>query len=143
MKIIAHRGNLHGPNRATENKPATIIEAISKGFDVEIDVWMVREKFWLGHDGPETPVTLHFLVQYKHSLWIHCKDIDTLVALKNEFNCFFHDKDAYTLTSRGFIWGNVGSPPHYEMIQVMPERAGSAPFINGFGVCTVYPFWYR
>ena len=52
MKLIAHRGNLNGRNLQLENSPANIMEAIWKGYDVEIDVWHVKNEFYLGHDEP-------------------------------------------------------------------------------------------
>jgi len=135
MLIIAHRGNLHGPNRATENREETIVAALAEGFDCEIDVWKVDDRLWLGHDGPEHETSLDFLTQHGSRLWVHCKNLDALIALKDQFNCFFHDKDTYTLTSRGFIWGNIGSPTTDKVICVMP------PGDHGvcLGVCTDYP----
>jgi len=38
MYYISHRGNLSGSQPEFENKPAYIVEALNKGFDVEIDV---------------------------------------------------------------------------------------------------------
>ena len=48
MKIISHRGNLSGPDPKQENKPSQIINAIQKGYEVEIDVWFKDKKFYLG-----------------------------------------------------------------------------------------------
>ncbi len=141
MRIIAHRGNVYGPDPSTENKPATIRKAISLGFDCEIDVWYINGQYFLGHDYPETPVTIDFLIFYSDHLWIHCKHIDSLVRLKDDFNCFYHDKDIYTLTSRGYIWGNINSPCHPLAIQVMPERSGTLS-TNCYGICTDYPYRY-
>jgi len=53
MKIIAHRGNLTGPNPLRENSIDYIEEAISEGFDVEIDLWVEDNQCHLGHDGPQ------------------------------------------------------------------------------------------
>lgn len=139
MKIIAHRGNLHGPNPSTENKPNTILRAIAMGLECEIDVWYVNGQYYLGHDYPETPVTYHFLEFFKESLWIHCKHLDALVQLKDTFNCFYHDKDIYTLTSKGYIWGNINSPTHSKVVQVMPEKSGTfSP--DCYAICTDYAF---
>ena len=52
MFFISHRGNLYGPNRKEENKIDYINEAIKKKFDVEIDLWFVKNNFYLGHDEP-------------------------------------------------------------------------------------------
>lgn len=141
MIFIAHRGNLHGPNPEKENKPETIEEAIHNGFDCEIDVWYIQNMFYLGHDYPETPVSIDFLNKHKNRLWIHCKHLDSLVELKGSFNCFYHNKDLYTLTSKGYIWGNINSPTHLQVIQVMPERSETFS-MNCCGICTDYPFRY-
>lgn len=135
MLIIAHRGNLNGPNRATENKEETIAAALAAGFDCEIDVWKVNDILWLGHDGPETETSIAFLEKHESKLWVHCKNLDALIALKDRFNCFFHDKDTYTLTSKGFIWGNIGSPTTEKVICVMPP----GDIGTCLGVCTDYP----
>ena len=38
MKLIAHRGNVYGPESDKENSPDYIDKSISMGYDVEIDV---------------------------------------------------------------------------------------------------------
>jgi hypothetical protein len=135
MLLIAHRGNLDGPNPETENRESTITAALDAGFDCEIDVWRIDGRLWLGHDKPEHETSLEFLSQHDLSLWVHCKNLDALIELKERFNCFFHDKDTYTLTSQGFIWGNIGSPTTDKVICVMPPgEVGEA-----FGVCTDFP----
>ena len=60
MYLISHRGNLDGPNVKDENKPNYILYALSKGYDVEIDVRIYKDKFFLGHDEP----------QYKIPYWV-------------------------------------------------------------------------
>ena len=47
MFKIAHRGNLKGPNQRFENEPSYIIEALKEGFDVEVDVWLLKDKLYL------------------------------------------------------------------------------------------------
>lgn len=142
MKIIAHRGNIFGPDAKTENKPETIQKAIRNGFDCEIDVWYLGGAYYLGHDFPETRISFEFLEFYSEHLWIHCKHLDSLVQLKDNFNCFYHDKDIYTLTTRGYIWGNINSPTHPLAIQVMPEKSGTFSE-KCLGICTDYPIRYR
>lgn len=142
MKFIAHRGNLYGPDAKSENKPSAIRKAIELGLDCEIDVWYLNGSYYLGHDYPETEIPYSFLEFYSEHLWIHCKHLDSLVQLKDKFNCFYHDKDLYTLTSRGHIWGNINSPTHLLAIQVMPEKGGVLSS-KCYGVCTDYPFRYR
>ena len=84
MKLISHRGNLEGPNPERENHPDYIYEAIQAGYDVEIDVWWVDGKFKLGHDEPQYDFPFELFENYSSKLWIHCKNIDAMVAL-NDF----------------------------------------------------------
>lgn len=142
MRFIAHRGNLYGCNKQTENKPETICAAIALGFDCEVDVWVLNNTFWLGHDYPETRIAREFLETYKEWLWVHCKNLEALVLLKNDFNCFYHDKDVYTLTSKGNVWGNIGSPMNSTVIQVMPEKSGVLSFTCA-GICSDIPVHYK
>ena len=142
MKVIAHRGNLSGSNRATENTIDAIKHAISCGFDCEIDVWVIEDEVWLGHDSPDTKISPEFLEYYHDRLWVHCKNIAALVKFKDKHNSFFHDKDQYTLTSNGTIWGNINSPIQPSGIQVMPELANIFSF-DCAGICTDYPIKYK
>lgn len=142
MRFIAHRANLYGPNKQSENKQDTIETAISLGFDCEIDVWYLNNTLWLGHDYPETLTSYEFLEKHNDRLWVHCKNLEALLMLKTKFNCFYHDKDVYTITTKGHIWGNVGSPMNSQVIQVMPERAGVFSF-DCAGICTDFPVHYK
>ena len=58
---IAHRGNVNGKNESRENSPDYIMEAISLGFYAEIDVWVINDKIYLGHDGPQYEIQKDFL----------------------------------------------------------------------------------
>ena len=53
MRLIAHRGNITGPDPSRENHPDYIRQAIDLGYNVEIDVWRIGGKFILGHDEPQ------------------------------------------------------------------------------------------
>ena len=113
MKLIAHRGNIDGPNIEFENNPNQIDICIKKGFNVEIDIHYddTTKNIWLGHDKAQYCVTWHWLAQRVNELWIHCKDFTTLnefAAMPYEYNYFWHQNDDYTLTSKGFIWTYPG-----------------------------------
>ena len=72
-------------------------------FDVEIDVWMERGAWKLGHDYPEHDTTMEFISQ--KGLFLHAKNLESLVALlSTDLHYFWHDVDHYTLTSKNFIW---------------------------------------
>jgi len=109
-RFIAHRGNRYGANPARENKPDYLMEALAEGFDVEMDVWLMPEGWFLGHDAPEHPVALTFL--FASNCWLHCKN-GAALALLSTFpgvNCFFHQGDDYTLTSKGYVWTYPNRP---------------------------------
>ncbi len=151
MKIIAHRGNLNGPNENTENDPIQIDRCIRRKLDVEIDLW-IENGFWLGHDSGNYKVDLNWLLERKNSLWIHCKNMEALCHLKlnaPELNFFWHQSDDYTLTSKGWLWCYPGRPvavselhkSDLPAITVMPENI-SFDTVNFSGVCTDYPERY-
>jgi hypothetical protein len=103
MKLISHRGNLYGPNPNEENNPQYIIDTLELGYDVEIDVWYIDNKFYLGHDYAKYEIDIKFLLNEK--LWCHSKNLDALnEMLNNGIRCFWHQNDDFTLTSDGFIW---------------------------------------
>ena len=110
--FIAHRGNLRGPNLLRENSPLYLDEALSQGFDCELDLWVVSGVMKLGHDDGQYPVDLEWLRNRQHKLWIHCKNHEAvaLMAQSASMNWFFHETDAYTLTSKGYVWSFPGMP---------------------------------
>ena len=150
MKIISHRGNLSGSNPIRENSVDYIEEAIDQGFDVEIDLWVEDDEFYLGHDDPQYFVTPGWLNKYKDILWIHCKNREALEKLSTsmiEFNYFWHQTDKYTITSKGIGWIMIGEYPYSNGIIVLPEIADyydvSENLQKGFGICTDKPIFYK
>ena len=134
MILISHRGNLNGKTD-DENKPKYIEEALSQGFDVEVDVWYDNNQFWLGHDKPQYKVSEEFL---EHpSLWCHAKNIQALYVMNKNYHvhCFWHQEDDVTLTSRGFFWTYPGKQLTKKSICVLPEKRFEAEMA---GVCSDY-----
>jgi hypothetical protein len=148
MKLIAHRGNLNGPNSLEENNPQYIENAISKGFDVEIDIWydILDKTFYLGHDNSQYIIEWFWLLKYKNYLWIHCKNIESLFKFTYKtsgFNYFWHQNDDYTLTSKNNIWSYPGKIYNNNAVIVMPEWNNPnwdiLKVANCYGICTDYP----
>jgi len=107
MIFISHRGNLNKINKELENKQPYIDKAILEGFDVEIDVWEKNGFLFLGHDEPETHVTIDWLIDRKNKLWIHCKNFSALdLCLQKKLRCFFHEKERFTIISNNLIWAH-------------------------------------
>ena len=128
MILISHRGNIIGSQPEKENHPDYIQDAISFGYDVEIDIWFHDNKLYLGHDEPQYPINLKWLKARIDVLWIHCKNHDGLMYFNEledsgiaEFNYFWHQEDDITLTSMNFMWVYPGKQPIRKSIAVMPE----------------------
>jgi len=144
--LIAHRGNLHGPNPQEENKPEYIQSAIDAGYDVEVDVWLLDDKFYLGHDFPEHEVELKQLERWRNRAWFHAKNLDVLngmVWFCGGFNIFWHETDKFSLTSKGFIWTYPGEAVTPNSIIVQLGRPNK--FLEGKvrGICTDYAAEYE
>ena len=148
MKIIAHRGNLNGPEPNTENKLFQIKKCIELGLDVEIDIRVKNNELWMGHDRHSEKVNKSFLYKIRGKVWIHCKNIEALNFFKTKkgsYNYFWHDKDSYTLTSKHYFWSYPGSKLLSNCICVMPEWNMNIDLIKNLksqaiaGICTDYP----
>ena len=138
MKIVSHRANLNGICDA-ENHPQQIIEALEY-FSVEIDVWSIDEKWFLGHDEPTYEVNKNF---FNKDMYLHCKNLQAVEELKKtDLNWFWHEGDKITLTSRGNIWcypkvyvdGGITvmfGKPTIEEVSCLPK--------NIAGLCTDWP----
>lgn len=102
--IISHRGNTKGSDVYRDNNPKIIQELLDNNIDVEVDVWIINNVFYLGHDMPIYKVNKFFLEN--PLLWCHAKNTAALnKMIDNEhIDCFWHEKDKHTLTSRGYIW---------------------------------------
>jgi hypothetical protein len=121
MIYIAHRGNINGIQEDQENRPSYIEKAISLKYNVEIDLWFISRKYYLGHDEPQYEIDRPFLERYSDFLWIHCKNIEALVEIKDNFNCFFHINDDAVLTSSNYIWTYPNKKLFASSIVVLPE----------------------
>lgn len=143
MIIISHRGLLVGQNKKIENSPSQIDLALDLGFDVELDLHYYKDDFWLGHDEPTYKIDLQWLQDRGSRLWIHCKNIDALLKMKETtLHYFWHQEDTVTLTSRGYIWAYPRKDGLRNTIAVLPE-IHNADVTNCIGVCTDYPKMYN
>jgi hypothetical protein len=124
MILIAHRGNTNGSMKSWENEPTYIDLAITKGFDVEIDVWFIDGLLYLGHDEPQYCVNFRWFRDRISRLWVHCKNIEAIIYFSEceyDINYFWHEDDTVTLTSQKHIWAYPGNQPIKNSIAVMPE----------------------
>jgi hypothetical protein len=144
MIYIAHRGLLNGPSQ-WENAPWAIEEAITVCGNAEIDLWEIDGFFKLGHDEPKYDVSWKWLREHSNGLWIHCKNfqaLETLTGFYSQWNFFWHEKDAATLTSKGYIWAYPGKQPILNSIAVLPELYDD-DISKCLGICSDYVLKYR
>ena len=141
MIYISHRGNLDGKSEKDENNPEYVINAVKKGFDVEIDVWFKEGNFFLGHDDPKFKIERNFLE--KKQFWCHAKNIEALYEM-SKMNChyFWHQEDDYTITSKGIIWAYPGKKLTNNSICVLPELF-SKHIYDCLGICSDYIQKYK
>ena len=137
MLFISHRGNTDGINSDTENLPSHIINTL-ESYHVEIDVWSIDNKWFLGHDEPTYEVDDKFLELPK--LWLHAKNKEAVGRLKfTNTNWFWHQTDDLTLTSKGNIW----CFPGHEIDGGIMVDHGQTTDAKIMGVCTDNPRLWR
>ena len=141
MILISHRGNINGRFESYENEPTYIDLSISKGYDVEIDVWYVDGRLYLGHDNPQYEVDFRWFRDRISKIWIHCKNIEALLYFKEsgyDMNYFWHQEDDVTITSLGFFWTYPGKKLTNNSIAVMPETKQFDDILISYGICSDY-----
>lgn len=138
--LIAHRGLVEGPDLSLENNPKQIIEAVSLGYECEIDLWLLNNQLYLGHDEPTYPIKDNFLETTK--FWIHAKNLPALYWLTNtDLKYFWHQEDDFVLTSNGYLWTYPGKNLTDKSICVMPEQfidLEQCSNLQCYGICSDY-----
>ena len=105
MILISHRGNINGKIPEYENNPDYVDSAINLGYDVEIDLWWVDGRTYLGHDEPQYEVSDEWLRDRMDKLWVHCKNVELLNWIRSTtLHYFWHEEDTLTLTSKNHMW---------------------------------------
>lgn len=140
MKLIAHRGNINGRLPDAENRLTYIQKALGLGYDVEVDVRSLNRKLYLGHDFPIDIIRSEFIIDNIDKLWIHCKNIDAVLYMER-FSCanfFYHEKDAISMTSTGYLWTYSGQILTPKSICVLPENNNFQIGERVAGICSDY-----
>jgi hypothetical protein len=143
MILISHRGNLNSKIEEKENHPSYIDAALNQGFEVEIDMWEINGRTYLGHDEPQYEVDDKWLSERMDNLWVHCKNVELLNWIRStSLHWFWHEKDTLTLTSKGYLWVYPGKQPIKGSIAVMPEMYNDD--LNAcVGICSDYIINYK
>jgi hypothetical protein len=145
MILISHRGNINGKILETENHPDYIDKAISLGYDVEIDIWMVNGVFFLGHDEPQYKIEINWVDDRNNKLWVHCKNTEVMEFFNKfnyDINYFWHQNDNIVLTSKKFLWVHPGKQPINNSIAVLPEQYND-DIKKCIGICSDFIIKYN
>lgn len=146
MKLISHRGNINGKNPDKENSLNYILDALKRGYDVEIDIWYINNSWWLGHKEPNYELIITDFKNNFNKIWFHCKNLDALYKILGyNSQYFWHQEDDFTLTSTNNIWTYPGKKLTEKSICVLPEQSNYTPEeLNGcYGICSDFIEKYK
>lgn len=136
MIFVSHRGNINQKQQVFENEPNYIQAALNLGYHVEIDLWVLNNNLFLGHDKADYPINKLFLDNEK--LFVHCKNDYALMFLQsNNLKCdyFWHEDDNFTLTKKGYVWAHFKSNVLENSIKVCLEFENT-DFSSCYGICS-------
>jgi hypothetical protein len=124
------------------------MEALEKGYDVEVDIWKSNEKMAFGHDAPVCIIKdINEFLPFSKRLWFHCKNTEALEELhkKTDFMYFWHQNDCYTITSNGYFWTFPGMEILKNSIICLPEIGvyTKEMLVNCQGICSNYIEKYK
>ncbi len=139
MIKIARRGNYAGRNKDRENTSTYIDEAISKGYDVMVDVWLVGNRWYLGHHFPKEEIQLNFLE--RPAIWTHAMDLKGYVSLFNnpKVHTFWINNDDMTYTSKNIKWTRLSHTSHDGIIYIRHPNEALIRYTEStklLGICT-------
>jgi len=142
--IISHRGCLIGPDPLRENHPYWIESALLVVDMVEVDIWVVDNKLWLGHDRPIHSIQENFLsdIGIQSIIW-HAKNpaaLDFFIRSNADLHYFWHTYENYVFTSKGYVWTYCGNDivAGERAVAVLPENDKQWDISSAAAVCTDY-----
>lgn len=160
MRLISHRGNINGPDPDKENNPKHIEWLLNYrdpngGFkkfiyDIEVDIWKIDDKIYLGHDEPKYEINKRFIQSHQKYLWFHIKSVQTYYWMRKTFGCrcvkyFWHQNDDFSLTSNGYLWTYPGKELTDISICVLPEQSNytNEELKSCHGICSDFIEKYK
>lgn len=131
IKLISHRGNISGAFPDLENRTEYIDAAISHGYDVEVDVRLIGDKLYLGHDAPQHQVAAQWIMDRSKNLFVHSKNSGAFsLMIEYGMKTFYHVGDPHvSIANTDLIWShNIGEYTKRSIIPLM-----SRSDMNSFG----------
>lgn len=152
MRIISHRGNLHGRDFKKENTVGRVEYCIALGYQVEVDLWVLEPiddsgfRYYLCHDEPKSinRIDLTWLLKNQNYLLTHCKNKEAVEFAMEELDgeWFVHETDRWSRTSESHLicYGKESDIiDNDRVILMMPEHHNikKVAIPNGiYGICT-------
>lgn len=142
MLLISHRGNINSVQPAFENSPHYIDNAILSGYDVEMDVRLINNEIYLGHDEPDYKISLEWLLERKKHLFIHTKNFGVLSYLiDKDLRTFYHQKENHTIINNcNLIWSHELSEANEKSIIPLISKEDIEKQVkipdNVYGICS-------
>lgn len=144
MILISHRGNVDNIQPKRENTKEYILEAIDRGFYVEIDIWMKNGSLFLGHDSPENEVSVDWLNKFSDKLFIHSKNYSAFCYFMYEnaipIPTFYHTiEDHVVIGNTKLVWShNLEECNERSVIPLLDKESIKQidRYPNVYGVCS-------
>lgn len=97
----------------------------------------------MGHYYPQYEISLNFINKICPKTWFHCKNKEALEKIGSdcpEANYFWHQRDDYTITSKGYPWVYPGKEAIDNSIILFPENIKDYLNISKkiHGICSDY-----
>lgn len=139
MKWISYGGCLDGLTTRMFSR-SLIQEALLKGYDVLIHVWIVGGKVYFGKVIPEEEFDLDFVNEYRHQLWLGCgNDIAYNYFHNYGFRVFWNGPDPVHWVQGGYrLIENLRFAYGVQQEIVMIDRLAQLriPLVKYGGVCS-------
>lgn len=144
MILISHRGNVDNIQPKRENTKEYILEAIERGFYVEIDIWMKNGSLFLGHDSAENEVSVDWLNKFSDKLFIHSKNYSAFCYFMYENDIsiptFYHTiEDHVVIGNTKLVWShNLKECNERSIIPLLDKESIKQinKYSNVYGVCS-------
>jgi hypothetical protein len=139
---LANRGNLGGVDVDEENSMDYLQNAISEGFCVKTDVWLISGRTVTGVTHPSKGVDLSrlgprdkFLIQARNSAayWY---------LLKEGYHCFWRESDSFVMTNKNYVL-SYGGYVFPKAIVMEPEEPANLKDEDYIGLCSNFIAGYR
>lgn len=134
MLYISNRGNLSGRIPDNENSVDYLLAAMSAGYCVNTDVWVIRGRSVTGVKEPAQAINLNNFS--KDRLLIRARNLPALLfLLENGYHCYWRESDNIILTNKSFVlsFNNSLIP---KSIVMNPEDNSISDLSDYVGVCS-------